>query len=311
MRTTFGIGVPALILLCLPGCGQIHSDGPSGNSGSQDALPAADSYLARREHFKTALLKHGPSPQEWVNDPLPANVSRVEYMSDGRSLSAWLFRPERGNGEPRPALVYLHGGFAFGASDFTDCEPFVQAGCVVFCPTFRGENGNPGDFEMMLGEVDDAAEAVRWLARQEYVDPQAVFVFGHSSGGVLSAILSLYDALPAQHTGSAGGLYGPDLFDALSETVPFDRRDEREANMRVLIGNIRWMKRPHFAFVGTADRFMKGSTAEREAKAASTPLTVVELAGDHHSTLNPAMRRYLEVCQQTMAQTGQSPDKGP
>ena len=298
MRSTFWIGVPPLILLCLAGCGKIQSDGAAGMSGSQDAFTAMDNYLARREHFRTELVKRGPSPQQWSNDPLPANVSLVDYKSDGRSLSAWLFRPEDGKGERRPALVYLHGGFAFGAGDFDDCRPFVEAGFVVLCPTFRGENGNPGDFEMMFGEVDDAAEAVRWLARQEYVDPQGVFVFGHSSGGVISAILSLYGDLPVRHTGSAGGLYGPDLFDAMTTTVPFDRRDGREAKMRVFIGNIRWMKRPHYAYAGMADSFMKGDTAEGEAKAADAPLIVVELAGDHHSTLNPAMRRYLEVCQQ-------------
>ncbi len=310
MRTTFWICVPALVLLCLPGCGEVHRDGASGRSGSKDESTAADSYPARRDQFKTAILKSGPSPQEWSNDPLPANVSLVNYTSDGRSLSAWLFRPEHGQGERRPALVYLHGGFAFGASDFTDCRPFVESDFVVLCPTFRGENGNPGQFEMMFGEVDDAAEAVRWLARQEYVDPQGVFVFGHSSGGVMSAMLSLYDDLPARHTGSAGGLYGPDLFDALAEIVPFDRRDVREAEMRVLIGNIRWMKRPHYAYVGDADWFMKGSIAEREAKRGNAPLTVIELAGDHHSTLNPAMRRYRDVCQQTMTLAGGSHNEG-
>jgi hypothetical protein len=56
MRSTFWIGVPPLILLCLAGCGKIQSDGAAGMSGSQDAFTAMDNYLARREHFRTESL---------------------------------------------------------------------------------------------------------------------------------------------------------------------------------------------------------------------------------------------------------------
>jgi acetyl esterase/lipase len=216
------------------------------------------------------------------------------YESEGRRLKTWLFRPKVGKGEKRPALVYLHGGFAFGADDFAECWPFADSGFVVLCPTFRGENGNAGDFEMMFGEVDDAAAAIRWLARQEFVQGDNIFVFGHSSGGVISALLSLYDDLPVRYTGSAGGLYGPDLFSF--QRVPFDLRNAHEAQMRVLVGNVRWMKRPHFAFVGETDYFMKTQRARQEAKDGNAPLTVVELPGDHHSSLRPAILRYLKLC---------------
>jgi acetyl esterase/lipase len=286
MRNVFFM-VSALLLLCPTGCSQ---SGSSTNS--------SESYQVRRAKFQTKLIRQGPSPQEWADDPLPPNVSKVEYESAGRKLSAWVFRPEGSSAERRPALVYLHGGFAFGASDFTDCGQFADAGFVVMCPTFRGENGNAGDFEMMLGEVDDAAEAVRWIAQQEYVDPQQVFVFGHSSGGVMSAMLALYEDLPAQHTGSAGGMYGTDLFEAVGPLVPFDPQNAQETKIRIPIGNIRWMKRPHFAYVGSSDTFMRGVAAATEAKGAKAPLTVIELAGDHHTSLNPAMRQYLAVCRQ-------------
>src|SRR5262249_44512173 len=108
-----------------------------------------------------------------------AGITRTEYESAGRKLKAWVHSP-KGSG-PRPALVYLHGGFAFGNDDMEECQPFVAAGFVVMCPSFRGENGNAGNFEMMFGEVDDAAAAVRWLAAQKTVDPKRIYVFGHSS----------------------------------------------------------------------------------------------------------------------------------
>jgi dienelactone hydrolase len=219
----------------------------------------------------------------------------VEYESSGGKLKAWLFRPQLAQQQTHSALVYLHGGFAFAKDDFADCRPFTEAGFVVMCPTFRGENGNPGDFEMMFGEVDDAAAAIRWLATQKGVDPDRIYVFGHSSGGVIAAMLALYDKLPIRHTGSAGGLYGPDLFTLEPETVPFDLGDNNEKQMRVVIGNIRWMKRRHYAFVGDSDVHMQKDTAKLEANSSKAPLKIIELAGDHHSSLAPAIRGYLKI----------------
>jgi acetyl esterase/lipase len=252
-------------------------------------------YLARRQSFRTSLRKRGPSPQRWTDDPLPGDVTKVEYESGSLKLKAWLFRPGPGQQARRPALVYLHGGFAFGEDDFAECRPFTQAGFIVLCPTFRGENGNPGIFEMMFGEVDDAAAAIRWLATQEQVDPERIYVFGHSSGGVMAGLLALYDSLPIRHTGSAGGLYGTDLFALLPEAVPFDAADKNERQLRVLVGNIRWMKRTHYAFIGKQDVRMQKDEAMRQANSLGAPLKVVELPGDHHSSLAPAMRQYLKI----------------
>ena len=89
------------------------------------------------------------------------------YTSDGRKLKGWLFRPAPAAGGNPPVLVYFHGGFAFGADDFEACKPFADAGFVVFTPMLRGENGNPGDFEMYMGEVDDARAAAELFGRLE------------------------------------------------------------------------------------------------------------------------------------------------
>jgi hypothetical protein len=255
-------------------------------------------YLTRRSNFKTALLKEGPSPTKWTNAPPPKGVKIVEYQSEGRKLKAWLYVPKLTEKEKRPALVYMHGLFALDKDDILACHAFTEARFIVLCPAFRAENGNPGSFEMLFGEVDDAAAAVQWLASQKNVDSKKIFVFGHSSGGVISAMLSLYDKLPVVHTGSAGGLYGPELFDLMAKEVPFELNDSQERQMRVLIGNIQFMKRPHFAFVGTEDIYMKKDVAKQEASKSHAPLTIIELPGNHSSTLAPAMQKYLEIIEQ-------------
>ncbi|MEO0687277.1 MAG: CocE/NonD family hydrolase [Cyanobacteria bacterium J06649_11] len=103
--------------------------------------------------------------------------------------------------------MYLHGGFALGYQDIYDCKKFTDNGFIVMAPSFRAENGNEGFYEFLFGEVKDAESAVKWLSKQEYVDSDSIYVFGHSTGGALSLSLSLRDDLHVQF----GGRYPPQL----------------------------------------------------------------------------------------------------
>jgi acetyl esterase/lipase len=218
-------------------------------------------------------------------------VREVRYRSGDLDLRAWLRVPPSGPAKA-PAVVYFHGGYAYGNDDMKDALP-LGAGRVLLCPTVRGENGNAGSYEMFFSEVDDARAAVRWLAEQPFVDPARIYTFGHSAGGILSALLSLYDDVPVKHGGSAGGLYDGRLFED-PETVPFDTRDPEEARMRVLVGNIRWMRRRHYGYCGAGDKLQAVEEARREAGASSL-LTVNVLPGDHFTSLAQAVEEYGRV----------------
>jgi acetyl esterase/lipase len=252
------------------------------------------SFLKRRAAFKSNLTYHGPSPQEGEEEPLPDGLSLVTYPSAGRDLKAWIYVPDDGR-DKHPALVYLHGGLAFGVEDFDQCQIFVDAGFVVLCTSYRGENNNPGEYELFLGEVDDAVAAIQWLAEHPAVDRDKIFAFGHSSGGLMSAMLSLFDDVPIQHSGSCGGMYGPDLFQVISNLTPFDPDDARETSMRLFVGNVAEMQRPHYAYVGVDDTLMRHRDAIQEVNQSGAALVVTEVAGDHHSSLDESMARYLKV----------------
>jgi len=117
-----------IVILSLLGCGQDVGDNNKGTKPQVQTQRNEEPYLSRRASFKTLLVKKGPSPQHWADDPRPSGVSSVDYESGGRKLKAWLFVPALAGDEKRPALIYLHGGFAFGAEDFTDCLPFTEIG---------------------------------------------------------------------------------------------------------------------------------------------------------------------------------------
>lgn len=146
-------------------------------------LAPAGEFQAQRASQGTHLTRHRPSPQPFETTPLPPGIEPIVFPSGSLQLAGWYARPAGAPSTRRPGVVYLHGGFAFGADDITEAKAFLDAGYPVLFASLRGENGNPGDFELMFGELDDAAAAVRWLAARPEVDPAQVFAFGHSSGG--------------------------------------------------------------------------------------------------------------------------------
>lgn len=286
----------------------------SPGSGTLAASPTTGTYLQRRSAFQTKLTKQGPAPQEWEAQQPPADVQEVTYQSGSLPLKAWLGRPAGASGGKHPALVCFHGGFAFGADDFAVCEPFRQAGFIVMTPTLRGENGNPGHFELYFGEVDDGRAAIKWLAQQPDVDANRIYAFGHSAGGGITALLSLFDDLPLRHCGSAGGLYPESTFAYWNDISPFDPSNPEERKLRLLLGNVKDMRRTHYAYLGTQDIITELAQIAARAEAASNQQLKVELLpGDHFSSFEPALRRYLRVCQADVAGggVGTTPIAGP
>lgn len=251
-------------------------------------------YLERLSGFHTKLARSGPAPQPYEQEAPPAGVDEVTYRSGSLALRAWIAFPTSARaGGKSPAVVYFHGGFAFGREDFEDARPFLDAGFVVMCPTLRGENGNPGVFEMYLGEVEDAKAAILWLSGNPRVDSERIYAFGHSAGGVISALLSLHD-VPLRHSGSSGALYSTAIFDLMKDSVPFSRDDPAEGQLRVLLGNTKWMKRAHYAYTGAEDRFQELDAALRES-GAQPLIRLTTTSGDHQTSLQPSVREYLKV----------------
>ena len=258
-------------------------------------------YLTRRADHETKLRERGPAPARFGEHSPPAGARLVHYPSGELELAAWYAAPESGAG-PAPALIYFHGDFAFGADDFELVEPLVAQGYAVMTPMLRGENGNPGDFELLWGEVDDARAAVEWLATQPEVDRERIHAFGHSIGGGVAAMLSLYPELPLRMTGSCGGIYVPETFGRWAKSernaklVRFDPRDARETSLRVLGPNLAWMVHPHVAYIGEEDRWFIDNAKALEQRAAELgkPFERAMVAGGHMSSLPNCLSAYVE-----------------
>jgi ankyrin repeat protein/acetyl esterase/lipase len=260
---------------------------------SPHASSVRSSYLEERARFHSKLIRRGPAPGSQSQPTPPAGIETITYASGDLKLRAWLSVPEAGRVRPAPALVFLHGGSEQSAFFVERAQAFRDAGFVVLFPMLRGENGNPGEWECLLGEIDDAAAAVRWIAAQAFVDPAQIYTYGHSTGAAVSLLVSLRDDLPVRLSGSSAGLY---TADSLREwtNAPFDVNDERERRMRTPIEFIQTMGQRHVTFVGR-DEHPVERVAEFRRLSAGSKLEIREVTGDHMGCLQPALDQFLRI----------------
>lgn len=252
-------------------------------------------FVEARRRFRTDLIHRGPAPVRGAPLVATDDLEVVAFRSGPRSLRAWLRVPAHrrlARAGRLPVLVYLHGAYTLERAALDALAPFTDAGVAIFAPTFRGEHDNPGDHELFLGEIDDARAAVDAAGADRRLDPERVLVFGHSGGGLSSAMLALDPTLPALDTGSVNGVYDTWLFDHV-EHLPF-RDGPEERRVRAFAPHVRELARPHLACVGDGDRLIADrSRLEALAAEARAPLEIRVVPGDHYGAIGPAVRVFF------------------
>jgi esterase/lipase len=285
--------ITALLFLSIAAC---HS---SKESSSQQETMQEETFKELRNSFKSSISKEIKAPQYFSEfDTPPNNISVECYESGELKLKGLLNTVNIDSTKKTKAIIYLHGGFSLGYSDLTDCQPFIDAGYIVFAPTYRGENGNDGNFEYFYGEVTDAENAVKWLAKQDYIDSEKIFVFGHSIGGGMSTLLSLNNNCPSKLNGSCSGLYFKEWLAQLTgeEKIPFDQSNENEYLFRCPIHMLNYLEKRHLMYMGTDDNFQLINSSLSEMYDNNPPknFNLIELEGDHFSSLKPSMLKFIE-----------------
>ena len=261
--------------------------------------------LAARAAFHTKLVRPGVKPTPPL-PPAPAGsgVERVTYPTPLGPMAAYA-TPVRHDGKRRPALVWVEGGFG-GASPY-EVDPqaggdakndqtvrtFLDAGgngdkLVVLCPGLRGVNGDPGRFEMFLGEVDDVAAALKSVAARPDVDPNRVYLAGHSTGGTVALLAAAVSDVPAGVVSFGGA---PDLVQTIRRQPygeePFDTGDLREIEVRSPMTYAEQIKVPVLYVEGETSPY--NSAAMRMARLVPDgKMSAVEAVGQtHFSDLHP------------------------
>lgn len=240
-----------------------------------------EDYAVARRAFQTKLVREDASPQPWSHVPLPSSAQEIEFSSGGRQLRAWLSIQRNARAARAPAVLLLHGGFAFSAEDWDMTRAFRDAGFVVMTPILRGENGSPGVFSLFYDEVDDVLAAADVLAKQPTVDARRIYVSGHSVGGTLAMLA----ALTSQRFRAAAPLSGiadPTIVRDWP-LVPFDPEDDDELRMRSTLAFATSFKCPARLYFGEEEAALDAPTREtaRLARASGLDVQAVAVPGGH------------------------------
>lgn len=160
------------------------------------SAPASPSLVEVRAKLRTTIFQEGtantpPTPPE-------GELELVRYAAPLGDNAAYVTPVKPG--AKRPAVLWVQGGFNWGIDESAwDLVPRANdqsarqirsAGIVQMYASLRGWNGNPGQPECLLGEVDDLIAAGKWLAARPDVDPERIYVAGHSTGGTLAVLVA-------------------------------------------------------------------------------------------------------------------------
>jgi acetyl esterase/lipase len=293
--------------------------GPSSATAAAAATAArTPTLLDARKGFQTRIVtQEGYESDGPVKDPPKGLLERITYHSPAGELAAYI-TPRPADSGRHPAVVWAHGGFGgIGAWLWKTPEPdddqtasgLREAGLVVMYPSWRGENENPGKFEMFYGEVDDLLAAADFVTGLPWVDPTRVYLAGHSSGGTLVLLAA---------TGSdrfrAAFAFGPWIGldsdpKALKElrlmnqiAVPFDVDRPQEARLRSSILFADAIRRPTFAFEGERNALRGMQSFTRAASAANAPFSAYTAAGGDHWNILYSLTRL--VASRILSDTG-------
>lgn len=184
--------VVALLVVCIAGC----------NLGFEPD----EKWMSQDKTLKEARLGHTTNivtPGEDVgppDTPVGGTYELIYYPSEVGDLAAYV-STDPGDGERHPAIVWITGGDNNSIGDVwtpmdrendQSVSAFRRAGIVTMFPSQRGGNSNPGRREGFYGEVNDILAATDYLEKLPYVDPERIYLGGHSTGGTMAMLVGEY-----------------------------------------------------------------------------------------------------------------------
>jgi len=227
--------------------------------------------------------------------PPDTPVRPVTYTSGDLQLPAFLTRAPDDDAL-QPALIWLGGGHGQVLSDVWSSRPpeaettaraFRQAGYTVLYPGLRGGHPGTGRAEGFLAEVDDVIAAAEHVAALPWVDPQRVYLAGHSTGGTLALLVAAstdrFAGVLAYGPTDHVRWYGPDL-------VYCDPDDPAELRLRSPMYWMHTIDTPTWVVEGAAGGNV-GPWQRLRADDGNEQVRFVLVEGhDHTSVLDPVNR---------------------
>ena len=224
----------------------------------------------------------------------------VKTRSGGvERMHGWWIPASRPNAQ---VLLYLHGtGINIGAN-VAHANRFHRLGFSVLLPDYRGYGRSEGRFPTEASVYQDAAVAWDYLVQERKIQPEQIFLYGHSLGGAVAIDLAV------KHP-DAAGLIVESSFTSIRDIVdsqsiyrifPIDLiLNQRFDSIR----KVRSLALPVLFIHGTADLRVPATMSQQLYEAAPQPkqLILIPDAG-HNNTAETAGDKYFQMMQKFIQQ---------
>ncbi len=288
-----------LTLIVTIGCDATSNSSSSSPAPSAPSPPKTKQTLSEaRKGFVTRIVKSGES--EGAPDSPPGNEFKlIHYQSPAGRLAAYV-TTDPGDGKKRPAIIWITGGVNNSIGDVwtpsdrrndQSVSAFRKAGIVTMFPSQRGGNNNPGRREGFYGEVDDILAATDHLSKLPYVDPDQIYLGGHSSGGtmvmVVGACSDRFRAIFSLGPVATADQYGGEL-------IYCDPNNRTEVALRSPLNWLHCVKTPMYVLEG-ADDGNWDAIQMMVDKNSNLRIQFFKVAGhDHFSVIAPVAEKLAE-----------------
>lgn len=245
-----------LVVVIVAGCDGAPQEASrkASRASSRQSAPVEQALAYAKRRFRTKLVSSG-FPAGAPDLPTGNEFELIQYESDVGRLAAYV-TTDPGDGVRRPAIVWITGGDNNSIGDVWTPNPrsndqsasaFRKAGIVMMFPSQRGGNDNPGRREGFLGETSDIIAATDHLASLPYVDPDQIYLGGHSTGGTMVMLVGAcsdrYRAIFSLGPVASADQYGGDY-------IYCDTYDENEIALRSPIAWLHSVRSPMYVFEG-------------------------------------------------------------
>lgn len=262
----------------------------AGCDGAANSRPSL-TLLEAKKGFATKIVRTGESYGD-PDKPTGGTFELIRYESPVGPLAAYV-TTDPGDAKKHPAIVWITGGDNNSIGDVwtpnersndQSASAFRKVGIVMLFPSQRGGNNNPGQREGFLGEVDDILAAADHLGKLPYVDPNQIYLGGHSTGGTMVMLVGAsterFRAVFSLGPVAAAAQYG-------GEFVYCDPGNDKEMTLRSPLFWLHSVKKPMYVFEGANNG--NWDAAQAMANENSNPnIKFFKVPGhDHFSVIAP------------------------
>ena len=244
-----------------------------------------------KKEFQTKLVKK-EKIGEPVPDPPAGMFEKIGYDTALGKMAAYI-SPDPKDAKKHPLIIWRVGGFAnsIGGGEWEDADPkndqsasqYRKAGVLMMYPSLRGGNQNPGYIEGCYGEVEDILAAAEHAKKLPYVDPNQIYLGGHSVGGTLALLVAAMEKNPFKAIIAFGPIHSTAQYG--TENVPFDVKDKMEMVGRAPVVFLNIIATDTWVIEGTEGNIEALRLMKEQSK--NPKVRFVEVPGNHFQNLAP------------------------